>query len=132
MSMIQDVRHRTNEFNRLYNREEGEEEQNAYWQGYMNDSGVEEMKTYDFAIQDAENFFYNLDCYEDARFLSEDQAERLRSCFLNWMESKRDEYGVSIIESMDADEYEEIKRQVDAGERHNYCTDMKDEESEKE
>ena len=38
---------------------------NLYWQGYLNDQGVDVLSGYDMATDATENFFENIDVYAD-------------------------------------------------------------------
>lgn len=49
----------------IYTKEEKEKELNAYWQGFLNDQGIETLNTYDFTVDIVENFFENLEVYQD-------------------------------------------------------------------
>lgn len=48
-----------------YSKKENDEKINAYWQGFLNDQGVETLSTYDFTADIVENFFENLEVYQD-------------------------------------------------------------------
>lgn len=48
-----------------YGKIENNEKINAYWQGFLNDQGIETLNTYDFTADIVENFFENLEVYQD-------------------------------------------------------------------
>ena len=100
-------------------------EKNEYWQGYMNDDGVNQMIDFDYVTQVASFFFDNLGNYEQLTDIGEEKAQILQDCFMEWMESERNEFGVDIMDGMNEDEYNDIVEAVEAGYRHNYCTDLK-------
>lgn len=126
----------------------GKEEENGYYQGYLDDQRAEFLAGYDYAVEEIfTNFFYNLDVYldrldecgfDDVRLdkfskVFEDFQENeefdienvqdtsvrllltLIECFQDWAEMERDEVGVSLIESMSDEEYEECVEKYKAG-----------------
>ena len=48
-----------------YSKKENDKKINAYWQGFLNDQGIEALNTYDFTADIVENFFENLEVYQD-------------------------------------------------------------------
>lgn len=123
MSFIPDTRHKTKE---CYPFVKDPNEENAYWQGYLDDNGVQIVMGYDFAIEDAKCYFDNLDPATDN--ITQEKIDDMKQRFEIHAECKRDEMIVSMLDDMDEEEYDKIVAAVKAGERNNYCTEMKDEE----
>lgn len=68
--------------------------ENAYYEGYMDERGRAELIGYDWAVE----------CLENALYLA-GVGEKKRESILTIMECDRNDMVVSIIESMDEDEY---------------------------
>ena len=65
MSYIPDIRDKY-EPDFKGNTPESERQENAYYQGYLNDKDAEYIAGYDYAVDDVfESFFYNIDIYAD-------------------------------------------------------------------
>lgn len=63
MSYIPNIRKKYDE-GRFGTKKDGMEV-NAYWQGFLNDRGIEALRDYDMAMDAVENFFENLDIYNE-------------------------------------------------------------------
>ena len=140
----------------------GEETENAYWQGYLDDTGTRTWQDYDFAIEDMLTFFDNLDIYLDdlnnavnpddfdeenedyvdtakvaeRKDLDEYSDEELRNlspytrfaimfrtALMEWLESERNEFGISLQERIPDEESERLRNEVNAGKRTTVFTE---------
>ena len=98
----------------------------AYNQKYLNNIDKEYVRGYDHAVDDVlDSFFANLDIYdwdvdgEDIdlyKILTNhpDICDKLAENLKEFFESSRDEMIVSLIDHMDDEEYENIKKEVDS------------------
>lgn len=65
MSYIPDIRDKYEPDFRC-NKTDAEKQENAYYQGYLNEKDAEYLAGFDYAVEDTlESFCYNLDIYED-------------------------------------------------------------------
>ena len=64
MSYIPNIRNKY-ENGRFGLKKEGNIEVNSYWQGFLNDSGVNALRDYDMAMDAVESFFENLEVYNE-------------------------------------------------------------------
>lgn len=104
----------------------------AYNEKYLDKMDKEYIEGFDFAAEQAENLFNNLDVFIDEmdidgedinliRFLEnhENVKNKFQECLSDWLEMQRDEMITSMIDNMPDDVYEAIKAKVDAQEDKN-------------
>lgn len=106
MSYIPDTREMYDALAKAY----GKKKLNPYWEKFLNDRDKDRVLEYDFATEQGKSFFENQD--KEDYGISEEDWECLVESFEEWMESSRDEMIVSLIDSMDVEEYERIKKAV--------------------
>ena len=144
MSYIPDIRDKY-EPDFTGNKTDAEKQENAYYQGYLNEKDAEYLAGFDYAVEDTlESFCCNLDIYADeleacgfdleafnATFndfiekeysdepMNEDTptqiALTLFRAFQHYAEMERDEMGTSLIENMSESEYDECREKCKAG-----------------
>ncbi|MBQ6519976.1 MAG: hypothetical protein IJI14_14730 [Anaerolineaceae bacterium] len=101
----------------------GEMRENGYWEGNLSPENKKLMMVYDFAAEDAADFFDNADgfCYdvsESSEVLIPKKVytitiETLKEKFLEFIEIKRNDMVVSLIENQPKEkEQEECMEQV--------------------
>ena len=105
-----------------------------YNQRYLNKEDAECVMGYDSCAEDASTFFDNLDMYREEIDEANDGdielvhylerhpqiIEILKECFVDYLEMNRDEMITSMIDSMDEEEFEKAKEDVDNGVREPY------------
>lgn len=97
-----------------------------YNEKYLNDKDKEFVAGFDWATEQMQNLYHNLDTYErDMNITGEDMniirylknhkdtREKFFECLADWIEMARDEMITSMIDNMDDEEYERIRAAVD-------------------
>lgn len=91
-----------------------------YNQKYLKQRDADFVAGYDYALEQVQNLFSNLECYPELEQLLNDNVATIRenktglvqTCIEDWAEMNRDELITSMIDAMD--DFEEVKRKVDA------------------
>lgn len=95
-----------------------------YNQKYLDADDGKFLAGYDWAVDQAINLFDNLEVFPEAEELLEDndaviregKKETMKEALKDWLEMERDELITSMIDNMDEDRYERIKKKVDGSE----------------
>ena len=93
-----------------------------YNQKYLTQRNKDFVAGYDYALEQVQNLFNNLEVFPDLEQLLDDnvalvkehKVDMVQTCIEDWAEMNRDELITSMIDSMDENEYQEIKQRVDA------------------
>lgn len=93
MTYIPNVRCEMDELSANY----GKERVNPYYEGNLHDDDKMLLKAYDWAVNQADGWFYNVGCFNGVS-LDEDYVDALKEDLLAWMEACRNEMVVSIID----------------------------------
>lgn len=97
-----------------------------YYNGkYLVGADVDFTKGYDWAVEQMESFFANLEVFpevddllaDNKAVIAEGKAEKVCEALAEWMESQRDELITSMIDNMDEESYKAVKAKVDGGEK---------------
>lgn len=125
MSFIPDIRHRTK---KLFPYADPNET-NDYWQGFLNDNGVDILFGFDVAVREVLTLIENLNDEADELDIKiqPKSLATIKEYFEDHLEIQRDGLGSSLLDEMDRSEYEAIRKEVESGKRVNYCTEMEDE-----
>lgn len=100
-----------------------------YNQKYLDKYNNEFIAGYDFAVDNIDNLFNNLDIYIPEMYVDDEDINlcaflenhpkiegKFRECVKHWMEMERNMLITSMIDDMDEEEYSKIKTKVDGGE----------------
>lgn len=146
MSYIPNIREKYSSLFSVENHEGNKK--NYYWQGYLNDKGIDILSGYDTCLEVIPNITLelqlgsfndelkeklNVALYEKYN-IDREYSDLEMECFadvianfidfevINRIEASRDDLGVYLIENMKDKEHEHIVKEVDSGRRKNVYT----------
>ena len=94
----------------------------AYNEKYLNNTDKEYVNGFDYAVEQVLNLIdNNLDVYPDLETILDrnkaivnvDKVQIAHDAIEDWLEGERDMLITSMIDNMDEDEYNKIKKEVD-------------------